>query len=105
MLLLRLRGVPSDQLQLRFSMPDSRTPPVPWGLGAVELLGLVGVVWLVLRLPPLWRAESLAVALAASYAYFLGGVWLQRFGIAVLPEKAGRADHAAVGDRRSTGRV
>jgi galactan 5-O-arabinofuranosyltransferase len=34
-------------------------------------------------------AESLAVALAAAYAYFLGGEWLQRFDVALLPQKAG----------------
>jgi len=45
------------------------------------------LVWLVPRVPPCRLAEALAVALAAAYVYHLGGEALQRFGVAVLPEK------------------
>jgi galactan 5-O-arabinofuranosyltransferase len=47
------------------------------------------VVWLLYRLRRDRLAETLALTLVTTYAFFLGGQWLQRWQVAVLPEKSG----------------
>jgi galactan 5-O-arabinofuranosyltransferase len=89
MAMLKLSGAPSDNLQMRWSEPGFELPPWPDGVGLVGLLGLAGVVWLVLRVRRCRLAETLALTLAATYAFYLGGQWLQRWQVAVLPEKSG----------------
>jgi galactan 5-O-arabinofuranosyltransferase len=87
MVWLRLEGEPADHLQMRWSRPGWEWPPWPLPLDLVGALGLVGVVWLVWRARSTPLAEALAVALVGAYAFFLGGEWLQRWDVAVLPEK------------------
>lgn len=111
MALTRLRGASADDLQRRWSPPGFEVPPLPLPPEADGVLGLLCVAWLALRLA--WRprpagergeatpvepletrlAHTLAVLLATSYAFFVGGQWLQPFGLALLPEKT---DHLIV---------
>ena len=86
--LLRLHGAPTDSLQMRWSPPGFTDPPLPLPPDLSGLLGLVGLVWLVRRLRTDRLAAAVALALGSSYAFFVGGQWLQRYGVAVLPEKA-----------------
>lgn len=92
MMALRLAGAPTDNLQMRWS-PDGWSWPTPVSTGgaaavAEVVLAAAALVWLVRRVPRSRLAEALAVALAAAYVYYLGGEALQRFGVAVLAEKA-----------------
>jgi galactan 5-O-arabinofuranosyltransferase len=100
LVLVRLHGAVADQEQRRWSSVGFTVPPLPWpvtglrGIGpggaisVVGVIGLAGVVWLVWR----WRssdlARGLAVALAASYVLVVGGQLAQRYGVALLVEKA-----------------
>jgi galactan 5-O-arabinofuranosyltransferase len=86
---LRLRGAPVDNLQMRWSDFGWEWPPWPLPLDLPGALAMIGVAWLVWRARSNRLAESLAVALTAAYAYFLGGECLQRFDVALLPQKAG----------------
>jgi galactan 5-O-arabinofuranosyltransferase len=86
--LLRLQGVPADSLQMRWSPPGFTHPPLPLPPELSGLLGLVGLVWLLRRVRTDRLAAAVALALGSSYAFFVGGQWLQRYGVAVLPEKA-----------------
>ena len=88
MVLLRLRGLPSDNLQLRWSPPGFDAPPWPLPTGPVGVLGLIGVVWVVLRVRRSRLAEAMALALVSSYAVVVVGQLLQRFDVAILPEKS-----------------
>lgn len=83
----RLAGAPGDDLQRRWSEPGFTAPTLPVPTDVVGVLGLVGLVWLLLRMRSARLAEALAVALGTAYAVMIGGQWLQRAGVAVLPEK------------------
>lgn len=89
MALLKLRGAPSDNLQMRWSDPGFSLPPGPTGVGFAGVLGVLGVLWLLVRLRRCRLAETLALTLFTTYAFFLGGQWLQQWQVAVLPEKCG----------------
>jgi galactan 5-O-arabinofuranosyltransferase len=86
---LRFRGAPTDNLQMRWSDYGWEWPPWPLPLDLPGALAMLGVAWLVWRARTNRLAESLTVALVAAYAFFLGGQWLQRFDVALLPQKAG----------------
>ena len=88
MAMLKLRGAPSDNLQMRWSVPGFEQPPWPDGVGFAGLLGVVGVVWLLFRVRRCRLAETLALTLVTTYAFFLGGQGLQRWQVAILPEKS-----------------
>jgi galactan 5-O-arabinofuranosyltransferase len=88
LLVVRLEGATSDGLQRRWSMPGFEVPPLPLPLDVVGVLGMLCVGWLVLRARTVPLAASLAVALGTTYAFFVGGQLLQRFDVAVLPEKS-----------------
>jgi galactan 5-O-arabinofuranosyltransferase len=85
---LRLRGLPSDSLQVRWSRPGFEWPPLPGPDHVVGVVGLVGVAWLLWRVRTSPLALSVSVALLSTYAFFLGGQWLQRYDVALLPEKS-----------------
>jgi len=85
---LKLSGAPSDNLQMRWSVPGFSQPPWPTGLDFAGVLGVLGVVWLVYRMRRNRLAETLALTLVTTYAFFLGGQWLQRWQVALLPEKS-----------------
>jgi galactan 5-O-arabinofuranosyltransferase len=87
--LLRLHGAHADSLQMRWSPPGFTDPPLPLPPDLSGVLGLVGLVWLVRRARTDRLAAAVALALGSSYAFFVGGQLLQRYGVAVLPEKAG----------------
>ena len=89
MAMLKLRGAPSDNLQMRWSYPGFSLPPWPTEASFAGVLGVLGVLWLLLRLRRSRLAETLALTLATTYAFFLGGQWLQHWQVAVLPEKSG----------------
>jgi galactan 5-O-arabinofuranosyltransferase len=86
---LRLRGARADNLQMRWSDYGWEWPPWPLPLDLPGALAMIGVAWLVWRARSSRLAEALAVGLVAAYAYFLGGEWLQRYDVALLPQKAG----------------
>lgn len=83
-----LAGAPGDNLQRRWSEVGFTMPPLPLPTDLAGAVGVVAVPWLVLRARTDRLAEALAVALATTYAVFVGGQWLQRFGVAILPEKS-----------------
>lgn len=104
----RLAGPPADDLQMRWSDAGWSWPPLPLPTDLVGAVALVGLVWLGLRargsrsaaatadmasgLPPALAstlASTLAIATITTYAFYLVGEWLQRWGVAVLPEKSG----------------
>lgn len=85
---LRLHGAPSDHLQMRWSRTGWEWPPWPLPVDLVGVLGLLGVAWIVWRFRADRLAEALGVGLAGVYGFFLGGQWLQRYGVALLPEKS-----------------
>jgi galactan 5-O-arabinofuranosyltransferase len=85
---MRLRGAPADHLQMRWSRPGWEWPPWPLPLDLVGALGLAGIVWMVWRARTTPLAEALAVGLVGAYAFYLGGEFLQRWDVAVLPEKS-----------------
>ena len=84
----RLTSATSDNLQMRCSRKGVEVPPLPvdpeWWLP----LAVAGVLWILLRLPRDPRASSLALVLVSGYALTLGGQWLQRYDVALLPHKA-----------------
>jgi galactan 5-O-arabinofuranosyltransferase len=88
MVVVHLQGAVGDDLQRRWSRPGFESPPLPLPTDVVGVLGLVGVLWLVLRARTVPLAASLGVALGTTYVFFVGGQLVQRFGIAVLPEKS-----------------
>ncbi|WP_445259013.1 arabinofuranosyltransferase [Nocardioides aurantiacus] len=83
---LRVRGAPSDDLQLRWSPLGFDPPPVPWPVDARGVLEAAGVLWLLWAVRRDRLAEGLLVALGAAYLFCVGGQLLQP-GVAVLPEK------------------
>lgn len=88
MALQKLGGAPGDDLQRRWSESGFTWPPLRLPTDVVGVLGVVGVLWLAFRVRSDRLAEALAVALATTYAVLLGGQWLQRFDVAILPEKS-----------------
>jgi galactan 5-O-arabinofuranosyltransferase len=86
--LVRMHGAVADQQQRRWSPVGFTVPPLPWPVTGVGALGLLGVVWLVRH----WRSSELGrglgVALASSYVLVVGGQLAQRYGVALLVEKA-----------------
>jgi galactan 5-O-arabinofuranosyltransferase len=88
MVVVRLQGAVSDDLQRRWSMPGFERPPLPLPTDAVGILGLLCVGWLAVRVRTVPLAAGLAVALGTTYSFFVGGQLLQRYGVAVLPEKS-----------------
>jgi len=89
-----LHGGTADDLQRRWSPPGFELPPLPLPSDPVGALGLVGVVWVLVRLARTPRASrglsgALAVLLATTYLFFVGGQLLAPLGVAVLPEKSG----------------
>ncbi|MFL6133156.1 MAG: arabinofuranosyltransferase [Nocardioidaceae bacterium] len=85
---LRLQGAPSDHLQMRWSRSGWEWPPWPVPVSLIGLVGLLGVGWILWRCRTDRLAESLGVGLVGVYGFYLGGQWLQRYGVAVLPEKS-----------------
>lgn len=88
MALRRLRGLPSDNLQMRWSPVGFESPPLPVPTDLVGLVMLVGAAWLVVRCRRDPLAEALALATVAAYAVVVGGQLLQALDVAVLPEKS-----------------
>jgi galactan 5-O-arabinofuranosyltransferase len=88
MVVVRFEGAVSDDLQRRWSRPGFEWPTLPVPTDAVGVLGLLGVVWLVLRARTVPVAASLGTALATTYVFFVGGQVVQRYDVAVLPEKS-----------------
>jgi galactan 5-O-arabinofuranosyltransferase len=88
MAVMRLRGSPADSLQVRWSPAGFQQPPWPLPVDVVGVIGLLCVGWLVLRVRTSALALSIGIALVTTYAFFLGGQWLQRWDVAVLPEKS-----------------
>jgi galactan 5-O-arabinofuranosyltransferase len=82
----RVRGLPADNLQLRWSPTGFTVPPLPgWG-DPVALLGLLGLVWILTG--PRRLASSVAIAWATSLAFVILGQLAQAWGLALLPEKS-----------------
>lgn len=88
MAVLKLQGAPSDPLQRRWSDIGFTTPPLPLPIDIPGVLGFVGVIWLVMRARSCRLAGALAVASGTTYVFFVGGQLVQRYDVAVLPEKA-----------------
>lgn len=84
----KLKGAPGDDLQRRWSEVGFTMPPLPLPTDVVGAIGMLGVLWLAFRTRTDRLAEALTVALATTYAVFVGGQWLQRFELAILPEKS-----------------
>lgn len=81
-------AAPADNLQLRWSPRGFDMPPVPVPEDALGAVAVVAVVWLLLGLRRSPLALGMVLALVAGYVVMLGGQWLQRFDIAVLPHKS-----------------
>jgi galactan 5-O-arabinofuranosyltransferase len=82
----RVRGLPTDDLQLRWSPIGFTDPPLPgWG-DPVSLLGLLGLVWILTG--PRRLATNVATAWATALAFVVLGQLAQRWGVALLPEKS-----------------
>ena len=84
----RLTSASSDNLQMRWSPPGVEVPPLPVTPEWWVPLAAVGTVWVLLRLRRDSHAVGLALVLVAGYAVTVGGQWLQRYDVAVLPHKA-----------------
>jgi galactan 5-O-arabinofuranosyltransferase len=95
MVVPRVRGTPSDSLQMRYSYDGAYEPPLPLSLDLRGLLWAVGIGWL---LWAAWRwrrhghgdrvAGGLALALVGCYLTLLVGAVAARYDIGLLAFKA-----------------
>jgi len=94
MVVERVRGTPADSLQLRHSYDGAYEPPLPASFHPADLLGALGLGWL---LWSAWRwrrqgrpdrvAGALALALVGSYLTLLAGAVAARYDIGFLAFK------------------
>ncbi|WP_030486105.1 arabinofuranosyltransferase [Nocardioides aequoreus] len=91
-----LAGLPSDDLQRRWSPHGFDAPAIPLPYDARGVLELAGLLWLLRHARRSRLAAALLLALLASYAFMVGGQLLQPLGVALLPEKTEELSEAVL---------